>query len=48
MIRNVQWVFDDATGTLMARIQRQDGTGSDVVWSTADTTPPAPWVIPDE
>ena len=48
MKRRVEWLYDDATGTLAAEVQRQDGTGSDVVWSTTDTTPPAPWVIPDE
>ena len=50
MIRSVTWVFDDVTETLRAEVQRQDGTGSDVVWSTTDTTPPSPWVPipPDE
>lgn len=44
MIRSVQWFYDDATNTLRAEVQRQGGTGSDVVWSTADTTPPSPWI----
>lgn len=48
MKRRVDWVFDDTTNKLTAEVQRQDGTGSDVVWSTTDTTPPAPWVEPDE
>lgn len=48
MNRYVTWVYDDATDTLKAEVQRQDGTGSDVVWSATDTTPPSPWVVPDE
>ena len=48
MKRRVEWLYDDATDTLSAEVQRQDGTGSDVVWSTTDTTPPALWIAPDE
>ena len=43
MKRLVTWVFDDTNNTLAAEVQRQDGTGSDVVWSTANTTQPTPW-----
>lgn len=48
MKRQVQLIYDDITDTLTAEVQRQDGTGSDVVWSTTDTTPPSPWIVPDE
>lgn len=48
MIRRIEWVYDDATNSLMARALRQDGCGSDVVWSTTDTTPPSPWIVADE
>lgn len=46
MKRAVQWLYDDLTDTLLAQVEREDGTGSDVVWSTTDTTPPPPWPEP--
>ena len=48
MIRRVEWVYDDALNMLTAEVQRQDGKGSDIVWSTTDTTPPSPWIVADE
>lgn len=48
MKRPVTFIYDDVTNTLTAEVQRQDGTGSDVVWSTTDTTPPSPWIVPAE
>ena len=42
MMRAVQWVYDDTTDELRAVVMSINEQGSDVVWSTQDTTPPGP------